>query len=129
MSLSARTFVLSENIPVANQVLPAFDREGVAVTYYIKVIRYFDDGIVQVVGNNDAFALFPLTDQFLHTFYIDRSYVGERLVENLEIRLAVQHKEHLRDSGLSSGEFSEHLPLKRVEFRVKPHELIVIHAI
>lgn len=33
MSLSARTFVLSENIPVANQVLPAFDREGVAVTY------------------------------------------------------------------------------------------------
>lgn len=88
-----------------NQILPAPDLVGVAVGNDKEVVCNGGDGVVVVVGDDDAVVTGPFSDHGPDVLNVYRINLGEGLVQNVEGSIAVQHQIQFGQAGFAAGEF------------------------
>ena len=77
---------------MSHQALSAKDLVGVAVGNDKEVVVHLGDGVVVVVGDDDAVVSCPFTNHGLHVFNIYWVNLGKGFVQDVERSVAMQHK-------------------------------------
>lgn len=79
-------------IAMPYQVLAATDLVGVAIGNDEEVVGHGGNGVVVVVGNDDAVVFGPLPDHGLHIFNTHRVNLRKRFIQDVEGRVAMQYQ-------------------------------------
>ena len=88
-----------------HQILSAPDGMGIAVGNDKEVVGHGGDGLVVVVGDDDAVVLCPFTNHGFDVLNVHRVNLGERFIKDVEGRVAVQDQIQLGQAGFAAGEF------------------------
>ena len=79
-------------------------RDGYSVGNDKEVVGHGGDGLVVVVGDDDAVVLCPFTNHGFDVLNVHRVNLGERFIKDVEGRVAVQDKIQLGQAGFAAGE-------------------------
>ena len=87
-----------------NQVVPAMNRRCISVSDDKQIVRDTGDGVVIVVGHDDAVVPAPFPDKMLDGADADRVDLCKRLVQDIEPGFTEKHHVQFCQTGLSAGE-------------------------
>lgn len=88
-----------------HQVLPASYSIGIAVGNDKKVVGNGGDGVVVVVGDDDAVVLNSFANHSLHVINVHRVNLCERLIQDVKRCVAMQYQVEFGQACLATGEF------------------------
>ena len=86
------------------QIFAATDGVGVAVGYDEEIVGHGGNGVVIVVGDDDAAVFGPLPYHGLHVFYVHRVNLCEGFVQDVKWGIAVQDQIEFGQTGFTTGE-------------------------
>ena len=87
------------------QILPTPDLVGVAVGNDKEVVCNGGDGVVVVVGDNDAVVIGAFSNHGFNVLDVHGVNLRKGLVQNVERSVAVQHQIEFGQPGFATGEF------------------------
>jgi len=116
-------------IAMPHQVLPAPDLVGVAVGNDKEVVCNGGDGVVVVVGDNDAVVIGAFSNHGFNVLDVHGVNLGEGLVEDVEGGVAVQDQIQFGQPCLAAGEFIDGRIVMPGELWESVDKSPVVHAI
>ena len=92
-------------VAVPHQVAAVPDLMDIAVGEQKDFVGDFEEGVVVVVGEDDAFGGLLTADESLYPFHRHRGEEGKRLVEDAERSRGAQHYPYPGEAHFSRGQF------------------------